>query len=75
MRQNSHLPLITCLGAVTLAASLWGCALLGTDQNQAAAPPVQPIPFDEAVLKAANDLFSRAPAPDAGAGGSAKQCV
>jgi outer membrane protein OmpA-like peptidoglycan-associated protein len=75
MCQTSHLSLIARLGAITLAASLWGCALLGTDQNQAAAPPVQPIPFDEAVLKAANDLFSRAPAPDAGAGGSAKHVL
>lgn len=75
MCQTSHLRLIARLGVLTLAASLWGCALPGADQNQAAAPPVQPIPFDEAVLKAANDLFSRASLPDASAGGSAKHVL
>lgn len=75
MRQNSHSRLIIRLGALALAASLWGCALPGADQQQAAAPPPTPIPFDEAVLKAANDLFSRAPLPDASAGKATRQVL
>lgn len=56
--------------ALVLVAFLWGCAVPPTDQKQAsapAAPPVQPVPFDDAFLKAANDLFGRAQLPAAGA--------
>lgn len=50
------------LGTMVLIAMLGGCALPGNEQSAAAtpAPPVQAVAFDEAVLKAANDLFSRA---------------
>ena len=62
-------PARAVLGAasVLVAALLWGCAAPPADTKQAAAPapPVQPVPFDEAVLKAANDLFSRAQLPAA----------
>jgi len=66
------------LGAMTLAALLWGlsgCATPPADPKPAAAPPVQPVPFDEAVLKAANDLFSRAQLPAAGAKEPAKHVL
>ncbi|MBK7541110.1 MAG: OmpA family protein [Candidatus Competibacteraceae bacterium] len=57
------------LAVLSLAALLWACTTPPAEQKQAAAapPPVQPVPFDEAVLKAANDLFSRAQLPEANA--------
>lgn len=71
--------LIWRLSTLALAAFLWGCAAPTSEQPQTAAtpapPPVQPVPFDDAVLKAANDLFSRAQLPAAGAGGSTKHVL
>ena len=54
--------------AVAMAALLWGCATPSADPQQASTPPVppppvQPIPFDEAFSKAANDLFSHTQLP------------
>src|SRR5262249_25687109 len=36
-------------------------------QTPAPAPPPTPVPFDDAVLRAANDLFSKATLPEGGA--------
>jgi outer membrane protein OmpA-like peptidoglycan-associated protein len=64
------------LATWALAALVGGCTWLASDQTPAPTPPpVQPVPFDEAVLKAANDLFSRAPLPAGGAGESAKYAL
>ena len=68
------------VGAIALTASLWGlsgCTTPPADQKQASAPtpPVQPVPFDEAMLKAANDLFGRAQLPDAGAKEAARYAL
>ncbi|HRD64860.1 MAG TPA: OmpA family protein [Candidatus Competibacter sp.] len=62
---------------LVLVACLGGCAAPSADQKQAstpAAPPVQPVPFDDAFLKAANDLFGRAQLSAAG-GESAKYAL
>ncbi len=71
--------LIWRLSTLALAAFLWGCAAPTSEQPQTAAtpapPPVQPVPFDDAVLKAANDLFSRAQLPAAGAGEPMKHAL
>ncbi len=71
-RNNPRLMWRSCV--LTLTVLLWGCAAPSTDTQPTPppAPPVQPIPFDEAVLKAANDLFGRAQLSAAGADGSAK---
>src|SRR5512139_1800806 len=45
---------IGCLLAVTTTAAA---------QNAPAPPPPVPIPFDDALLRAANDLFSKAELP------------
>ncbi len=71
---------IRSLGALALAAflgGLGGCTTPPADEKQAPAPapPVQPVPFDEAMLKAANDLFGRAQLPDAGAKEAAKYAL
>ena len=74
----SHPGLIRPLSTLALAAFLWGCASPSSEQAQAPAPtppPVQPVPFDDAVLKAANDLFSRAQLPATGTGESAKHVL
>lgn len=72
--------LMRSLGALALAAflgGLGGCTTPPADEKQASAPapPVQPVPFDEAMLKAANDLFGRAQLPDAGAKEAAKYAL
>lgn len=69
--------LLQNLAILALAAFLWGCATSSTDQAQTSTPtpPVQPVPFDDAVLKAANDLFSRAQLPDASTGESVKYAL
>ena len=73
---NTHHPMVLQYGVtLVLAAFLWGCATPSSEQAQTPAPtppPVQPVPFDDAVLKAANDLFSRAQLPAAGTGEPAK---
>lgn len=74
-RNNPRLMWRSCV--LTLAAFLWGCAAPSADTQPTPppTPPVQPIPFDEAVLKAANDLFGRAQLSAAGADGSAKNIL
>lgn len=73
----SHPGVMRYLVTLALVAFLWGCATPSSEQAQtpAPAPPVQPVPFDEAVLKAANDLFSRAQLPAPGAGESGKYAL
>ncbi|MFZ1327142.1 MAG: OmpA family protein [Candidatus Contendobacter sp.] len=56
------------LAALALIAGLGGCATWPAPTSSTAAPPPPPLPFDEALLKAANDLFSKAQLPE----GSAK---
>ena len=77
--KTNNFGLIWRLSALALAALLWGCATPTSEQPQTAAtptpPPVQPVPFDDAVLKAANDLFSRAQLPAAGAGEPMKHAL
>ena len=72
------------LAVLALLASLAGCDILpfapspspsaGAPATPAAAPatapPIQPIPFEESILKAANDLFAKAQIPAAGSGGA-----
>jgi outer membrane protein OmpA-like peptidoglycan-associated protein len=55
------------LFAAFLAAllSVLGCGAVA--QAPAPAPPPTPVPFDEALLRAANDLFSKATLPPGGA--------
>lgn len=62
------------VAVLMLVMFLWGCATPSSEQAQQSAPtpPVQPIPFDDAVLKAANDLFSRAQLPAVDSGESTK---
>lgn len=74
-RNNPRLMWRSCV--LTLTALLWGCAAPSTDTQPTPppAPPVQPIPFDEAVLKAANDLFSRAQLSATDTDGSAKHIL
>lgn len=57
-----------------LVATLWACATSSetTPSASAAPPPIPALPFDEAVLKAANDLFTKAQLPSAGSESSAK---
>lgn len=66
--------------AVAMAALLWGCATPSSDPQQASTPPVppppvQPIPFDEAFSKAANDLFSHTQLPATSDGKSTKYAL
>ena len=64
------------LAAFGLIVSLAGCAVPLTGSPPAGpAPPVIAIPYDEAVLKAANGLFSKAQPPEAGAGDAIKQML
>ncbi len=74
-RNNPRLMWRSCV--LTLTVLLWGCAAPSTDTQPTPppAPPVQPIPFDEAVLKAANDLFSRAQLSATDTDGSAKHIL
>jgi len=60
-----------------LIVFLAGCAgpPPGPPPAASPAPPVQAILYNEAVLKAANDLFSKAQPPAAGAGAAAKQML
>lgn len=58
-----------------LSGLLGGCAIPSAEQAPAPTPPIQPVAFDDAVLKAANDLFSRAQLPPASAGGPAKHLL
>lgn len=75
LNKMSNPSLMRHLSTLALVAFLWGCATPAPEQAQTPAPtppPVQPVPFDDAVLKAANDLFSRAQLPAAGPGEPAK---
>jgi outer membrane protein OmpA-like peptidoglycan-associated protein len=60
---------------LALGAALSACATspIPSSSDAAASPPPVPVlPFDEAVLKAANDLFSKAQTPPTDAASSAK---
>ena len=61
--------------ALILSGLLGGCAIPSAEQAPAPTPPIQPVAFDDAVLKAANDLFSRAQLPPASAGGPGKHLL
>jgi len=70
----NHPGFLQYTAALMLFIFLSGCATSSSEQAQQSAPtpPVQPIAFDDAVLKAANDLFSRAQLPAADSGESTK---
>jgi len=84
---TDHAELLQRLVTMALAAALAGCTALSTAPPAAppttpptASPPaptpqVQAIPFDDAVLKAANDLFSKAPPPPTSTGEVTKQVL
>ena len=84
---TNNAELLQRLITMALAASLAGCTALSTAPPAAppttpptASPPaptpqVQAIPFDDAVLKAANDLFSKAPPPPTSTGEVTKQVL
>jgi outer membrane protein OmpA-like peptidoglycan-associated protein len=64
--------------ALALVATLGSCATPSqppTSSAAPAAPPVLVLPFDEAVLKAANDLFAKAQLPPAGSGSPVKHAL
>src|SRR2546427_12391176 len=72
---------------MVLAASMAACPSLTPPPPPAPSPATVPapppppapvpvaMPLDEAILKAANDLFSKAPRPSAALGGAGKQVV
>ena len=53
---------ICCLLAGVMAAFPQGAPPVASPQS-APSPPPTPIPFDDALLRAANDLFSKAALP------------
>ena len=75
---------ITCLrlvSAIVLVASMAACTSLPSTPNSSPAPspaagpaPIA-MPIDAAILKAANDLFAKAPLPSVESGRSGKQVV
>jgi outer membrane protein OmpA-like peptidoglycan-associated protein len=84
---TSHARFIQYLVSVVLVVALAGCNVAPTtpatpptaapapSSPPAPAPQVQAIPFQDAVVKAANDLFSKAQLSLQGAGGSTKQML
>lgn len=67
---SGHTKGVYPLAALALVAALGACSTWSRAPSLApsAAPPPTPLPFDEAVLKAANDLFSKAQLPAAPSG-------
>jgi len=64
--------------ALALVATLEACVPPSQPPTSSAAPATQPVPvlpFDEAVLKAANDLFAKAQLPPAGSGSPVKHAL
>lgn len=62
--------------AIGLIAYLAGCTALGPGASTVGpAPPVQAIPYDQAVVKAADTLFSKAKLPASSGGATARQMV
>ena len=64
--------------ALALVATLGACAPPSQPPTSSAAPVAQPVPvlpFDEAVLKAANDLFAKAQLPPAGSASPVKHAL
>lgn len=71
--QSNRSRVLIALGLIT---GLAGCAAPPAGSPPAAqAAPIQPIAYEDAVLKAANGLFSKAPMPAAGAGTATKQLL
>ena len=54
---------ICCLLAGVMAAFPQGAPPVASPQSAPSPPPPTPIPFDDALLRAANDLFSKAALP------------
>jgi outer membrane protein OmpA-like peptidoglycan-associated protein len=72
---------VRLVSAIVLVASMTACTSLPPTPGSAPAPspaagpaPIA-MPIDAAILKAANDLFSKAPRPSGGPGLSGKQVV
>ena len=63
-------PIVTCFAIGFLMTSIQACYAQATpptpsppQASSAPPPPPTPIPFDDALLRAANDLFSKATVP------------
>src|SRR3954469_4589797 len=67
-------PIVTCFAIGFLMTSIQACYAQAPppppsppQASSAPPPPPVPVPFDDALLRAANDLFSKATLPQGGA--------